>query len=62
MLLFSGKILNASIKLTKEFLIENTTIEIKHGRELLNAFQVKFKKGELYDLNLAGTTITINPR
>jgi len=57
---FSGKILDAQIKPTKEFLIENTTIEIRHGGELKNAFQLDFKGGQLFDLDLKGTRININ--
>ena len=57
---FSGKISNASINLTKEFSIKNLTTEINRGRAVeSNEFIVVIKKGTLFDLELADSTINI---
>ena len=57
---FSGKILGASINLTKEFIIKNLTTEINNEKDLDgNAFNVIIKKGTLYELELADSTINL---
>jgi len=51
---FSGKILNASINITKEFQIKNLTTEIRHTKEdSANLFNITIKKGSLLDFDLA---------
>jgi len=58
---FSGKISDASINLTKKFVIRNLNTEIKHGKEVENnGFLVIIEKGSLFDLELAGSTINLN--
>ena len=58
---FSGKILNASINLTKDFPIKNLTTEINYEKEIENgSFTAIIKKGSLLDLDLAKSTIKIN--
>ncbi len=57
---FSGKISNATINLTKEFLIENLTTEI--SREIKsekNSYTATVKKGSLSSLDLSGSSINI---
>ena len=57
---FSGKISKASINLTEEFLIKNLTIEINHGKGVEDdGFTATIKKGSLFDLELADTTINL---
>ena len=57
---FSGKILGASINLTKEFIIKNLTTEINNEKDSDgNAFNVIIKKGTLYELELADSTINL---
>ena len=57
---FSGKVSDASINLTKKFSIRNLTTEIKHGKEVENnGFLAIIKKGFLFDLELAGSTINL---
>ena len=51
---FSGKILEASINLTKEFSIKNLTTEISHTKdEEANLFNIKIKKGSFLDFDFA---------
>ena len=57
---FSGKILGASINLTKEFIIKNLTTEISNEKDPDgNVFNVIIKKGTLYELELAESTINL---
>lgn len=57
---FFGKISDASINLTKEFSIRNLTTEINHDRDVENGgFTAIIKKGFLFDLELAGSTINL---
>ena len=51
---FSGRILDASINITKEFHIKNLTTEIIHTRDnTANLFNITIKKGSLLDFELA---------
>jgi len=57
---FSGKVSNASINLTKKFSIKNLTTEISLGKGVENnGFIAIIKKGSLFDLELAGSTINL---
>ena len=57
---FSVKVSDASINLTKKFSIKNLTIEISLGKEVENnGFIAIIKKGSLFDLELAGSTINL---
>ena len=57
---FSGKISDALINLTSKFSIKNLTTEINHGKGVKNnGFIAIIKKGSLFDLELAGTTINL---
>ena len=57
---FSGKVSNASINLTKKFSIKNLTTEISYGKGVENnGFIAIIKKGSLFDLELAGSTINL---
>lgn len=57
---FSGKVSDASINLTKKFSIKNLTTEINRAKEDENkGFIAKIKKGSLYDLEIAGSTINL---
>ena len=50
---FSGRILNASINITKEFQIKDLTTEIRHTKEdSANLFNIAIKKGSLLDFDL----------
>ena len=50
---FSGKILNASIHITKEFRIKNLTTEINHIRDnTANLFNIEIRRGSLSGLEL----------
>ena len=50
---FSGKILEASINITKEFSIKNLTSEINHTRDnKTNLFNIKITKGSILDFKL----------
>ncbi len=50
---FSGRILDASINITKEFQIKNLTTEIRHTKEdSVNLFNIAIKKGSLLDFDL----------
>ena len=51
---FSGRILDASINITKEFHIKNLTTEINHTKDnTANLFNIRIKKGSLLDFELA---------
>ena len=57
---FMGKISDASINLAKEFSIKNLTTEINNlGGNNTKGFEIIIKKGSMYDLELAGTTINL---
>ena len=57
---FTGKISDASINLTKEFSIKNLTTEIRDLEySEAKGFEVIIKKGFMYDLDLADTTINL---
>ena len=57
---FSGKILEASINLTKEFSIKNLTTEISHTKdEEANLFNIKIKKGSFLDFDLTDSVIDL---
>ena len=57
---FTGKISDASINLTKEFSIKNLTTEISNLEDNnTKGFEIIIKKGSMYDLELAGTTINL---
>jgi len=57
---FSGKISDALINLTSKFSIKSLTTEINHGRGVKNnGFIAVIKKGSLFNLELAGTTINL---
>ena len=50
---FSGRVLDASINITKEFRIKNLTSEISHTKEkTANIFNIIIKKGSLLDFDL----------
>ena len=58
---FTGKVLNASINITKEFSIKNLTTEINHTKEnTSNLFNVSIKKGTLLDFELADSVFILN--
>jgi len=55
---FSGRIVNATINLTKEFSIKNLTTEINRVEDdITNGFVAIVKKGNIFDLDLTDTTI-----
>jgi len=57
---FSGKVSEASINLTKEFSIKKLTTEIKHVKVAdVDEFKITIKKGSIYDLELADSTINL---
>ena len=57
---FSGKILDASLNITKEFHIKNLTTEINHSKEnTANLFNITIKKGSLLDFELGGSTFIL---
>ncbi len=57
---FSGKVSDALINLTRKFSIRNLTTEIYHGKEVENnGFLAIIKKGSLFDIELAGSTINL---
>ena len=57
---FTGKISNASINLTKEFSIKNLNTEINHTKtQNGDNFEVKIKKGSIFDLELADSQINL---
>ena len=57
---FSGKVSDASINLTKEFSIKKLTTEIDHVRGVGgDEFRIAIKKGSIFDLELANSTINL---
>ena len=57
---FTGRVLEASINLTKEFSIKNLTTEIRHAKDDdRDEFEIIVKKGSIYDLELADSTINL---
>jgi len=55
---FSGKILDASIKITKEFHIKNLTTEINHTKDnAANIFNIKINKGSLLEFDLTDSIL-----
>ena len=57
---FSGKILDASINVTKELNIKNLTAEINHTKEnKTNLFNINIQKGSVYEFDLSGSTIDL---
>ena len=57
---FTGRVLDASINLTKEFHIKNLTTEIRHAKDDdRDEFEIIVKKGSIYDLELADSTINL---
>ncbi len=58
---FSGKMSDASINITKKFLIRNLTAAIERDREIENdGFVIAIKKGSIFDLELADSKINFN--
>ena len=57
---FSGKILGASINLTKEFSIKELTTDINHVKDIDgDKFKIAIKKGSIYNLELADSIINL---
>jgi len=57
---FFGKVSDASINLTKEFSLKNLTTEMNYGQGVENGeFTAIIKKGFLFDLELANSTIKL---
>jgi len=57
---FSGRIIDASINIRKDFNIKNLTTEIGYGDEVKNGgFEAIIKKGSLFDLNLENSKINL---
>ena len=57
---FSGRIIDASINIRKDFNIKNLTTEIGYGDEVKNGgFEAIIKKGSLFDLNLESSKINL---
>ena len=57
---FSGRILNASINITKEFQIKNLTTEVRHAKANSgNLFNIAIKKGSLLDFDLTDSTFEL---
>ncbi len=57
---FFGKVSDASINLTKEFSIKQLTTEINHVKDAdADGFKITVKKGSIYNLELAGSTINL---
>jgi len=57
---FSGRILNASINITKEFQIKNLTTEVRHTKANSgNLFNIAIKKGSLLDFDLTDSTFEL---
>ena len=58
--IFSGTVSDASINLSKEFIIRDLTTEIQHNKTTEgDAFNLNIKKGLIYDVQLQGTTINL---
>ena len=57
---FTGKVLDASINITKEFYIKNLTTEINHTKDnAANLFNVSIKKGTLLDFDLSDSVFIL---
>ena len=57
---FSGKVLNASINLTKNFSIKNLTTNINYSKEIENGvIRAEIKKGSFFDLELENSKLNI---
>ena len=57
---FSGKVLNASINITKKFGIKNLTTEINHTKDkTANFFNVEINKGSFLDFDLTNSIFKI---
>jgi len=57
---FSGRVLDASINITKEFYIKNLTTEINHSKDnKANLFNITIKKGSFLDLDLADSVFIL---
>ena len=57
---FSGKVLDASINITKEFKIKNLTAEINHTKDrAANLFNITIKKGSLLDFDLENSVFKL---
>ena len=57
---FSGRVLDASINVTKECSIKDLTVEINDLKNNdSNGFKIVIKKGSVYDIELADTTINL---
>ncbi len=57
---FSGKVSNATIKLKKDFSIENFTTEINHTKvDNSDNFKIIIKNGSIYDIKLVDTVINL---
>ena len=57
---FSGKVLNAKIRLNKEFKITNLTTNINYSNQIENGeFKTKIIQGSLYDFDLKNSVITL---
>ena len=57
---FSGKVIDASINITKEFNIKNLTTEINHTRENdENIFNIRIRDGSLLDFDLTDSILTL---
>ncbi len=57
---FSGRVINASINISKEFYIKNLTTEINHTRDkTANLFDINVKNGSFLDFKLDGSKITL---
>ena len=57
---FIGKVLNASVKLTDDFLLKEITAEINHKKENdADVFNININNGYINDLDLADSTINL---
>ena len=57
---FSGRVLDASINITKEFRIKNLTTEIKHTKDkAANLFNIRIEKGNLLDFDLTNSVFKL---
>jgi len=57
---FSGKVLDASINITKEFQIKNLTTEINHSKDNgANLFNIRIIEGSLLEFDLTNSVFTL---
>ncbi len=57
---FSGKVLNASINLTKNFSVKNLTTKVNYEKDSKGGvIRTEIKKGSFFDLELENTTLLI---